>query len=57
MHKLFEKDSKNPKLVEYSELLYDQALLAEGSKIKDPLLFARRVNEFMTKECETIAGN
>ena len=57
MHKLFEKDSKSPKLVEYSELLYEQALLAEGSKIKDPLLFARRINEFITKECETIAGS
>jgi molecular chaperone HtpG len=54
MHKLFEKDSKSPRLVEYSELLYDQALLAEGSKIKDPLLFAKRINQFMARECESL---
>ncbi|MEW6041155.1 MAG: molecular chaperone HtpG, partial [Elusimicrobiota bacterium] len=55
MHALFKKDPKNEKLVEYAELLYDQALIAEGSKIKDPLVFAKRLNNLMVRECEDTA--
>jgi molecular chaperone HtpG len=30
-------------------LLYDQAVVAEGSKVKDPLAFARRINELLVQ--------
>jgi HSP90 family molecular chaperone len=33
---------------EYIDLLYNQSLLLEGSKIKDPAAFARSVVKLMT---------
>ena len=30
-----------------ARLLYDQAVILEGSKVKDPLALARRINELM----------
>ncbi|OGW18939.1 MAG: molecular chaperone HtpG [Nitrospirae bacterium GWC2_57_13] len=36
------------KVQEYIDLLYDQSLLLEGSKIKDPAAFARSVAKLMT---------
>ena len=47
MTSMFEKDKEDPKLASYSELLFDQALLTEGSPIKDPLRFAKLVSELM----------
>ena len=47
MNDLFAADKKNPKLADYSELLYDQALLTEGIAIKDPARFARLVTDLM----------
>jgi molecular chaperone HtpG len=47
MTSMYEKDKGNPKLAEYSELLFDQALLTEGSPIKDPLRFSKLVSELM----------
>jgi molecular chaperone HtpG len=46
---LFEKDKDNPKLADYCGLLYDQALLTEGSPIPDPLRFTRLISELMVK--------
>lgn len=56
MQKLFDKDKANAKLDDYCELLYDQALLTEGSPIKDPLRFTRLISELMVAEGETIVG-
>jgi molecular chaperone HtpG len=47
MNKLYELDPKSNKLGEFSELLYDQALLAEGSPIANPLKFSKRVADLM----------
>ena len=47
MTAMFEKDKNDPKLADYSELLLDQALLTEGSPIKDPLRFTKLVSELM----------
>ena len=44
---LFEQDKANPRLADYCELLLDQALLTEGSPIKDPLRFTKLVTELM----------
>jgi len=47
MNTLFEKDSKDERLHEYSHLLYGQALLLEGSKLDDPSVFAKYVSKLM----------
>jgi molecular chaperone HtpG len=46
---LHEKDPADPRVESYGRLLYEQAVIAEGSKLKDPAGFARRVNELMAK--------
>ena len=38
------------KLEDYGRLLYEQAVIAEGSKVKDPLAFARRINDLLVKD-------
>jgi molecular chaperone HtpG len=47
MNSLFESDPKNEVLGEYAGLLYDQALLMEGSRPRDPAAFARTVAKLM----------
>jgi len=47
MNSLFEKDKKSPVLQEYIGLLYDQALLLEGSRPKDPAAFAKSLARLM----------
>jgi molecular chaperone HtpG len=50
MEKLFAKDSNDPRLEPYAFLLYEQAIVAEGSRVKDPVAFARRINELLVKD-------
>lgn len=52
MNKLFEKEQKSVVLEEYIRLLYDQALLLEGSKPKDPASFASAITKLMVKDAE-----
>ncbi|GFO60346.1 chaperone protein HtpG [Geomonas silvestris] len=47
MTSMYDQDKANPKLADYCELLFDQALLTEGSPIKNPLRFAKLVSELM----------
>ncbi len=49
MQQLQEKAPDDARIEEYGRLLYDQAVLAEGSKIKDPVAFARRINDLVVK--------
>jgi len=49
MQQLFEKKPDDPRIEEYGRLLYDEAVIAEGSKIKDPLALARRINDLLVK--------
>ncbi|HVL11080.1 MAG TPA: molecular chaperone HtpG, partial [Gemmata sp.] len=44
------KDSTDPRLDGYARLLYEQAVIAEGSPITDPVAFARRVNELIARD-------
>ncbi len=44
---LAEKDSETSHVSEWIELLYDQALIAEGSPLDNPALFAKRVTSLM----------
>ena len=41
--KLYDKNSANPKLSEFADMLYDQALLTEGNAIPDPLNFSKKL--------------
>lgn len=43
------KGEQTQAISDYADLLYDQALLTEGSPIKDPLRFTRLVSELMVK--------
>jgi molecular chaperone HtpG len=49
MNALLEADDKDGKVGEYVELLYDQALLLEGSKPKDPSAFAKTLTKLMVE--------
>jgi molecular chaperone HtpG len=49
MRQLFDKSPDDPRVADFGRLLYDEAVIAEGSKIKDPVAFARRVNELLIK--------
>jgi molecular chaperone HtpG len=52
MNAIFEKDQKSASLEDYITLLYNQALLLEGSKPKDPAAFASAVTKLMVKDAE-----
>lgn len=49
MNELFERDKESPVLKEYIRLLYDQALLLEGSRPKEPAAFAKSVARLMVE--------
>ncbi len=49
MKKAFESDAKSEELKEYIRLLYDQALVLEGSKPKDPAAFSRVIAKLMVE--------
>jgi molecular chaperone HtpG len=50
LNKLVEKGPSEPRIETYVGLLYDQALISEGSRVKDPAAFARRINELLARE-------
>jgi molecular chaperone HtpG len=50
MQQLVTKDRSDARLEPFARLLYDQALILEGSKVKDPLALARRINELLLKD-------
>ena len=50
MKSLFDKDKDNAKIGEYAELLYDQAIIAEGGVVKDPVKFAQKFSDLMVFE-------
>jgi molecular chaperone HtpG len=52
MNTLFEKDKKSATLEEYIRLLYDQALVLEGSKPKDPSAFSKLIAKLMVNNAE-----
>ncbi|MBI5014697.1 MAG: molecular chaperone HtpG [Deltaproteobacteria bacterium] len=45
----FERNRDDPLLGEYSQLLFDQALLLEGGRPKDPVAFAKAVARLMAE--------
>jgi molecular chaperone HtpG len=53
VEKMLSQNKDDPRLPAYSRLLLDQALIAEGSKVKDPSAFAKRVNDLLLKDAGT----
>ena len=49
MNLIFAENKEKETLNDYVDLLYNQALLAEGSEIKDPVKFSKLVSELMLK--------
>src|SRR5207248_8757517 len=43
VQKLFEKDAHDERVEKYCRLFYDEAVIAEGSRVKDPAALARRI--------------
>ena len=52
MLRIFEKDKADPILKEYTHLILDQALLLEGSKPKDPVLFIKYLSNLMLEHAK-----
>jgi molecular chaperone HtpG len=50
LQRLYEKDAQDGRVESYARLLYDEAVLAEGSKVKDPAALARRINELVVRD-------
>ncbi len=46
---LFETDTTNPALQDYSELLLDIAVISEGGKIDNPARFSKLLGDMMAK--------
>ncbi len=44
---LFQKDRKNEKINDYSDLLYDIAVISEGGKVENPSRFSKMVGDLM----------
>jgi len=42
-------EAQDPRIAEYGELLYAQALLAEGGRLPDPAAFSQRLGEVMER--------
>jgi len=45
---LFEADKKNPLLNDYSQMLFDVAVIGEGGKVDNPARFSKMVGDLMT---------
>jgi len=52
MNRIFEKNRSEPTLKDFVFLLYDQALLLEGSKPQDPSAFTQAISRLMVESLE-----
>jgi molecular chaperone HtpG len=48
----YEKTPTDPELEEWVRLLYEQAMIAEGRMVPDPLAYSKRVNSLLQKASE-----
>jgi molecular chaperone HtpG len=46
---LVERDKADPALGQYAELLYGQAILAEGGQLPDPAAFGQRIADLLLR--------
>jgi molecular chaperone HtpG len=57
---MYEKNKKDPLLRDYARLLFDLALIAEGSKVDDPTRFSKTIGDILAEAItveELIAGD
>ncbi|MGR3173974.1 MAG: molecular chaperone HtpG [Candidatus Scalindua sp.] len=54
MNRIFEEDRKSKVLEDYTDLLYNQALLLEGSKPKDSAAFAKAISKLMVENAQHV---
>src|SRR5690606_8604135 len=52
LRRLLLVQADSPKISEWMELVYDQALIAEGSQVADPTLLAKRLTDLLTTASE-----
>jgi molecular chaperone HtpG len=57
VRQLHEKNAGDARLDLYARLLYEQAVIAEGSKVSDPVAFARRVNDLIARDAQTAGSS
>jgi molecular chaperone HtpG len=57
VRQLCEKNASDPRLDLYARLLYEQAVIAEGSKVADPVAFAKRVNDLIARDAQTAGSS
>jgi len=50
IQKLYMRNAADPRLEVYCRLLYDQAVIAEGSRVKDVREFAQHLNDLVAKD-------
>ena len=50
---LHAQNATDPRLDLYARLLYEQAVIAEGSKVSDPVAFAKRVNDLIVRDAQS----
>ena len=50
LQKLHDSDNSDGRVESIGRLLYEQAVVAEGSKLDDPVGFASRINDLLVKE-------
>jgi molecular chaperone HtpG len=49
LKKIFDANKDDARIATYAQLLYDQAVIAEGSKVKDPVAFANLINQLLVQ--------
>jgi molecular chaperone HtpG len=49
LRKVYEANKDDARFETMGRLLYDQAVVAEGSRINDPAAFAKRLNELIAR--------
>jgi molecular chaperone HtpG len=49
LQKLHGEDPSDPRVEDIAHLLYDQAVIAEGSTVEDPAAMAARMNRLIEK--------
>jgi len=50
MQVISEKDANDPRLSDYANILYDQALLTSGVPVRNPVAFAKRMSDLLAAE-------
>jgi molecular chaperone HtpG len=53
IQQLYQKNAADERLLGYARLLYDQAVVAEGNKVRDPMAFAKYINDVVARDARS----